>query len=169
MLQHPVPRNSKQVCAQSSTRHVILLGLAHQGHEHILHNLFRRPGIPGHAQAKPIQTRLVTAVEHDKGLFVALGGTSQQNVVRGLLGNPHLPCVRRLPGLLALSAFSIISRGSLKKFPVFRNASLTKYLELPAGSMVGRAANVPRYISRSLEDNQQDDLRGTIAEWMRKN
>jgi hypothetical protein len=31
-----------------------------------------------------------------------------------------------LAGLLALSAFFIISRGSLKKFPVFRNANQTK-------------------------------------------
>lgn len=55
--------------------------LAHQRHEHVLHNLFGGPGVAGHAQGKAIELRLMAAIEGGKSLFVALGRALQQDVV----------------------------------------------------------------------------------------
>src|SRR5258707_198637 len=90
VFHHAIPRHSVKKCSQRSARGVILFRVAHQGHEHVLHNLFRGPAVSGHAQRKAIHGCLVPPVEERKCLLIALGRPPQQNVVSVLLGDPHL-------------------------------------------------------------------------------
>ncbi len=64
--------------------------ITHQGHEHVLHNLFRGPGVSRHAQGKAVHGRLVPPVEEHESPLIVLGGPPQQNVVSLLLGDAYL-------------------------------------------------------------------------------
>src|SRR6266851_8607279 len=90
MFHHAVARHSVKKGSQRSARGVILFRIAHQGHEHVLHNLFRSPGVSGHTHGKAIHGRLVPPVQERESLLIALGGPPQQNVVSLLLGDPRL-------------------------------------------------------------------------------
>src|SRR5207245_8428939 len=89
-LSEEIRRHSIKKSSKRSPRGVVFLRIAHQGHEHILHNLFRGPGVPGHAQRKAVHRRLVPPVQERESLLIAPGGPQQQNVVSVLLGDPHL-------------------------------------------------------------------------------
>ena len=90
MLHHAVACHSVQERSERSARGVILFRITHQGHEHVLHNLFRGPGVSRHAQGKAVHGRLVPPVEEHESPLIALGGPPQQNVVSLLLGDTHL-------------------------------------------------------------------------------
>src|ERR1700687_276680 len=90
VFHHAVARHSVKERSERSACRVILFRSAHQGHEHVLHNLFRGPGVSRHAQRKAVHGRLVPPVEERECLLIALGGPPQQNVVSLLLGDPHV-------------------------------------------------------------------------------
>src|SRR5712664_600111 len=90
VFHHPVARHSVKKSSKRSARGVILFRITHQGHEYVLHNLFRGPGVSRHAQRKAVHGRLVPPVEDRKCFLIALGGPPQQNVVSLLLGDSHL-------------------------------------------------------------------------------
>src|ERR1700676_4074970 len=90
MLHHPIARDPIKVSTYRPSTRVILLRLAHQRHEHVLHYFLGAPTIAGHAQSKAVQRGLMAPIQRRERLFVALGGSPPQNVVPVLLRNTHL-------------------------------------------------------------------------------
>src|SRR5207253_7329159 len=62
VFHHAVARHSIQEGSERSPRGVVLFRIAHQSHEHVLHTLFRCPGVACHAQRKTVHGRLVPPV-----------------------------------------------------------------------------------------------------------
>src|SRR6266404_5409721 len=91
VFHHAIARHSIKKGPERSARGVIFFRITHQGHEHVLHNLFCGPGISRHAQGKAIHGRLVPPVDEGESFLIAFGGPPQQNVVSLLLGDSHLP------------------------------------------------------------------------------
>src|ERR1700676_712474 len=91
MLHHPIARDPIKVSTYRPSTRVILLRLAHQRHENVLHYFLGAPAIAGHAQGKAVQRGLMAPIQRRERLLVALGGAPQQNVVPVLLRNTHLP------------------------------------------------------------------------------
>src|SRR5882762_4657999 len=91
VFHHAIARHSIKKGPERSARGVIFFRITHQGHEHVLHNLFCGPRISGHAQGKAIHGRLVSPVDEGESFLIAFGGPPQQNVVSFLLGDSHLP------------------------------------------------------------------------------
>ena len=118
MLHHAVARDAEEVSRQRPALGVVLLGFAHQGHEHVLHDFFRRPGVSGHAHGETIQRSLMPAIEEGKGILIALGGTPQQNVVPGVVSGILIsPDPTSRSSLLALLAFYCHFRSKGEKVP----------------------------------------------------
>src|SRR5437899_3172095 len=98
MLHDAIARDAEEERRHRAALRVIFFRLAHQSHEHVLHNLLGGPGASGHAQRKAKKGRLVPPVKRGKSVLVALTGATQQNVVCDSVFGRHLSRFGRSTG-----------------------------------------------------------------------
>ncbi len=90
MLHDTVAGDAVKVRGERTASGVVLLGIAHQGHEDILHDFLGGPGVAGHPQSKAVDGRLVPTIDERESVLVALGNTAKQYVVPEVLLNPRV-------------------------------------------------------------------------------
>ena len=112
MLQHPVASHAVEEATERAACGVLLPRISHQHHKDILDNLFVGPRVSRHAQREAVKRRLMAPIKERKGLLVALSRAREQHVVSFLVGDAHLPRIRRSarPSMYIPAASAISSR-----------------------------------------------------------
>src|ERR1700733_6279423 len=87
MFHDAIAGDAVEIRGEGPTLRVVLPGLTHQGHENVLHDFFRGPGITGHTQGKTIESSLMPPIEGGESVFIPFRSAAQENVVPDVVRN----------------------------------------------------------------------------------